>query len=257
MIQFVLFDAVGTILFPSEPIEVTYSKLFAQFGIHATASVVKAQFRAAFQHAFEFKPAENAQDLWSPDAQEQIDALEPAHQHALSRCYPTDESDQRKRWQSVVQFCVASVATDVSVDVSEQIFSMLWEHFAKPHAWTCEPSFAELVKLLQQRKIRWAIGSNFDSRLRQVVTGHRELDTCCAVFDSATVGFEKPDPRFYAAVEQAAKTAKKEMLMVGDDEIRDFLAPRLFGWNACLINHNQALINLVLKMLNDYTDSDS
>ncbi len=249
MIQFVLFDAVGTIIFPAEPIEVTYSKSFAQFGIHVSASEIKAQFRTAFHEAFEFKPAAELRMLWSPKALEQIDALEPAHKQALSLSYSTNEADQRQRWQRVVQFCVESFERDVASDASQQIFAILWEYFASPNAWTCEPSFVALTELLNQRKIRWAIGSNFDSRLQRVVRGHRELDNCYAVFDSASVGFEKPDPRFYAAVETVAQLPKDEMLMVGDDELRDYIAPRLFGWNACYYTRERTLFETVALML--------
>jgi putative hydrolase of the HAD superfamily len=52
------------------------------------------------------------------------------------------------------------------------------------------------------------------------------------IFCSSQVGFAKPSPEFFQRVQHRLGWAPAEMLLVGDDPLRDCAAARQAGWQA-------------------------
>ena len=93
-----------------------------------------------------------------------------------------------------------------------------------------------MAALSARKDLLVAILSNWDSRLRQVVTelGWSPYLTG-GLFISSEIHAEKPDPRAFRAVEQALQLPASAILHVGDSPPHDYAAARDAGWQAVLV----------------------
>jgi putative hydrolase of the HAD superfamily len=204
VIRCVLFDAVGTLIYPDPPVAVAYRAVGQAHGCALTDAEIGQRFREAFRR------------------QESLDA-EP------SGCL-TGEARELERWQTIV----GEVFSDVH-DASA-IFSELWQHFAEPRHWRLFEDVAETWQALAERGVTLGIGSNFDRRLRQVCAGLPPLDQCDRIFVSSEMGFRKPAVDFFRQVEISLKLAADQILLVGDDWSSDYLAAQSAGWKAVFLD---------------------
>jgi len=200
--NWILFDAVGTLIFPDPPVAEVYRAAGLRFGSRLAADEIPSRFRAALAASY-------------------------------SSCLPTSEPSERIRWQQIV----GTVFDDVP-DRCGELFEQLWQHFADPQHWRLFDDVAPVLKQLHGRGHKLGIASNFDGRLRQIVAGHPPLAACQPIFVSSEVGFTKPDPRFFAAIAQQLAAAPAEILLIGDDETADVVAARAAGWRARLLCRN-------------------
>jgi putative hydrolase of the HAD superfamily len=198
VIHYVLFDAVGTLIYPRPSVAEIYTEVGARFGSSLTFADIRPRFAAAYRRVFR-----ECDDL------------------------ATNGDRERERWQAVV----AEVFADVPHAV-EPIFAALWDHFAQPQHWELYDDVAPVWRELSSRGFVLAIASNFDSRLRQILAGHDLLADCPHVFVSSEIGHAKPSPEYYRAVERRLAACPEEILIVGDDLENDVVAPRRAGWRA-------------------------
>jgi putative hydrolase of the HAD superfamily len=202
-IQAVVFDAVGTLIHPDPPAAVVYADVGRRFGSRLTAAEVRPRFAAAF------------------DRQEQIDL-------AAGLC--TSEERERRRWRAIV----AEVLTDVTAPAA--CFQELYQHFARPEAWRCEPGTAAVLEALAGRGLVLAVASNYDHRLRTVVAGQPELRPVRHLVISSEVGWRKPAVEFFAAVCRAVGLPAARVLHVGDDVRNDYNGATAAGLRAVLLD---------------------
>ena len=109
---------------------------------------------------------------------------------------------------------------------------LLWQHFACPRAGEWRPLPPKLFELLERRKLLWGLASNFDGRLPAICRGIPSLANCRHVFVSSQVGWRKPSPNFFRAIENRLGFPPQSLLLVGDDLANDYLAARSAGWQA-------------------------
>jgi putative hydrolase of the HAD superfamily len=205
-IQWVLFDAVGTLIRPDPPVVRVYLSVARRYGSCLTEVEVGERFHEAFQR------------------QEEIDA-------GPSGCQ-TDEARELLRWQTIV--------ADVLDDASEPaaVFNELWRHFAMSEHWRLFGDAAETWQSLGMRGFRLGIASNFDHRLRQVCRGLPPLDKCEHIFVSSELKVRKPSIEFYRRIEQRLQASARQILLVGDDWTNDYLAARQAGWSAVFVDRS-------------------
>jgi putative hydrolase of the HAD superfamily len=202
----VLFDAVGTLIFPHPPVAAAYGQAAASFGSPLSASQIDERFRHAFRR------------------QEILDAGPLG--------WRTDEARELRRWQDIV----AEVFDEVS-DPSA-LFNELWWHFCQPAHWRLFDDVADTWKRLASGGFTLGIASNFDRRLRQVCGGLPPLDHSPHVFVSSELGVRKPSPDFFRLVEKTLQLRPSQILLVGDDVTNDFLAAQSAGWRAILLDRS-------------------
>src|SRR5687767_14068871 len=99
-IRWLLFDAVGTLIYPDPPVAEAYALAASRYNSRLSAAQIKDRFRAAFA----------------------------AHASAGG---PTSESHERQRWQKIV----AATIDDVPAQHANELFEHLWNHFAQPGHW--------------------------------------------------------------------------------------------------------------------------
>jgi putative hydrolase of the HAD superfamily len=202
-IECVLFDAVGTLIFPDPPVPQVYHASAQRFGSRISVDEIRRRFRAALS--------------------------------ANQACgEPTSEDRERNRWRQIVH----SVIDDVAAD-REALFESLWQHFAAPGSWRTYDDVATLVEL-RHRGYRTGIASNFDRRLVTIVSAHTLLAACETVFVSSSVGFTKPDRRFFRAIEEQLGIGAEKIALVGDDEISDVQGATAAGWRAVRLDRSGA-----------------
>ncbi len=206
MVRAVLFDAVGTLVFPDPPVVEAYQRVGRELGSSRTLAVIKELFREAYRRS------------------ESLFAL-PGQVGGLGR-QPTSDEQERKRWRQVI----GEVFADLSAARADEALERLWRHFAQPQHWRLYDDVAAVWQDLTQRGFVLGIASNFDDRLDAICRGLPPLHQCRHVFISSQVGYPKPAPQFFRAVEERLGLRGDEILLVGDDWTNDVLGGRSCGW---------------------------
>lgn len=206
-IRWVLFDAVGTLIYPDPPVADVYYAAGQQFGSRLSIHEIRQRFAAALTANY-------------------------------SGGGPTNETNERQRWRSIVSHVISDVA-----DAREAIYEHLWEHFARPQHWRLYDDVAETLSELRRRGFQLGIASNFDARLTGIVEGHLALKPCEAVFVSSKVGYTKPDARFFRAIEKRLGIDPAQIALVGDDEVSDVQGATAAGWRAVRLDRDSTKPN--------------
>jgi putative hydrolase of the HAD superfamily len=200
-IRAVFFDAVGTILFPRDPVWRTYGDCARRHGSPTTEEELRPKFHAAFAR----QELHDAQNGWR-----------------------TDEDRERARWRAIVGEVLGEAVADVC-------FAELWAWFSTAGAWTVNRDADQIVKELAHRGIVVGLASNFDARLDGLVRTMPELTPFrgkCVI--SSRVGWRKPAAEFFDAVVAAAGCAPARILHVGDDVRNDVRGAAAAGIRAIL-----------------------
>jgi len=212
-IQWVVFDAVGTLIFADPPVHMAYHRVGRKSGSEITPPLACQRFKEAMAS----RPA----------------TLETSSQMEL------------EFWKSLV----AKVLPDANHQ--EGCFQRLWEHFASPTSWAVFADVEETLDELKARGIQVAVASNFDHRLHSVMNGHRELKPIVKRFISSEIGWKKPSPKFFEAIVKDLGAAPSSILMIGDtlaDDVHPALTAEL---QALHINRTAESVEGSLTTLSD------
>ncbi len=199
--RLVLFDAVGTLIYPEPAVADVYFSLAQQFGSRLSKPEISGRFKAAL-------------------AKTSLDA--------------TNDSLERNRWRQIV----ATILDDVAE--IEPLFELLWQHFSEGRHWRLFEDVVAHWPELVQRGVPLGIASNFDRRLDRVLA-ELPLPGLAYVFSSAQVGFSKPDGRFFTEIERQTGVKPHEILLVGDDPVADGMGASHSGWQSVLIDRNYSM----------------
>jgi putative hydrolase of the HAD superfamily len=146
----------------------------------------------------------------------------------------TNEELERRRWNKIVLGVLPEVPEP------ERAFEELWDHFGRPDSWRCFPDVAPALEALGELGIRVCIGSNFDSRLRGVIQGLRELEAMAdALVISSEVGYRKPHPLFFRAACEHLGLDETHVLCVGDDSENDVQGAISAGLSGLLLDRRR------------------
>jgi putative hydrolase of the HAD superfamily len=204
LVRAVFFDAVGTLLFPAEPVVDTYRRIARKHGASIDQQTILIRLRESFA------------------AQERLDA---------ESGWRTSEQREAGRWRQIVCETLREAADPLAC------FLDLWEHYRHPTAWRCHPDtrlvFAELI----HRNVVVGMASNFDARLTALAENIPEL---APVRDrlvvSSLVGWRKPAAEFFREVVQLAGFPPERILFVGDDLRNDLEGARGAGLQGLLLD---------------------
>jgi putative hydrolase of the HAD superfamily len=202
-VRAVFFDAVGTLITPETTAAGAYYNHGRRFGSRRELAEVRQAFRRAFARQEE---------------------------HDAAGDFRTDEAREVERWRNIV----AEVLPDLTDH--EGCFQALYEHFARPSAWRCDPEAGEVLQELQGRGYVVAVASNYDYRLRSLVAGLPELAPVRHLVISSEVGWKKPSRRFFEALAAVSGYDAQQILLVGDDPDNDFRGATEAGLHALLLD---------------------
>ncbi len=201
----VIFDAVGTLIYPSTGVSTVYASAGRRYGSKLTESEVALRFRAAYTQL---------------ESRDRLGDLQ------------TSESFEFARWQEIVRQVLDDV-TDY-----EGCFADVWRHFAQPSSWQVFPEVPGVLADLAQRGFRLAIASNFDRRLLEIAAKTESLLHCRTVLVSSEIGNRKPHRRFFEATAAALGVKHQEAIYVGDDPHNDVDGARAVGMTTVLLDRS-------------------
>ena len=135
-VEAIVFDAVGTLIYPEPAAAEVYAVYGQRFGYCCPVSQILTRFQQALRQA-----------CWQP---------------------ATDER-HREVWRSIVE----AVFDDSSTRLNS-LFEALWQHFAQSSSWRLFADVVPALDLLSQRGWQLAIASNFDRRLQPLCRGIEE-----------------------------------------------------------------------------------
>lgn len=216
-IDWIVFDAVGTVIRPEPSVPVAYHTIGQQFGSERTVQDVGARFAAAFAETEQLDLADDRRLMTSP-------AVEEA------------------RWKHVVGAVYPEIADQ------EGCFQVLHDYFAQPSAWRLFDDAASTLRSLSDSGIRLAVASNFDDRLHTICDGTPALRSFSRRFVSSELGFRKPSEDFYRGILADLNVAPARVLMIGDSLENDILGALAVGIQATLISRT---------LSHEKTDEDS
>ena len=205
-VRAVTFDVGGTLLDPHPSAGHVYAEVLARHHPAPAPEIIDARFHRAFA------------DL-------------------RSRLLPVvNETTQRAFWRELAH---RSLTPDCPEEIFDTVFAELWLEFAHHRRWRPLSGAADLFSNPPRNPaFSFNIFSNWDSRLHPVLDGLDWTPHFHRIFISSEIGFEKPDPRAFRAVEQALALPPESILHVGDGYAHDYQAARAAGWQALLVTPN-------------------
>jgi putative hydrolase of the HAD superfamily len=199
----VVFDAVGTLIYPQPSAAAVYTQVGHRHGSRLEEGEIEVRFASALAREEE---------------------LDGAHG------FRTSQQREIDRWHCIVVRVLDDAANP------DACFTELFAHFATAAAWRSDADAKPVIARLCRAGLEVGIGSNFDSRLRQVVGGLDELAQIDYLIISAEVGWRKPAREFFQAVCRIIGASPAQILYVGNDPVSDVQAAKSAGLQSLLFD---------------------
>lgn len=212
--EYISFDAAGTLIQPFPSVGVIYAEVLRDYGIHAVPLEIEKKFRAAFKRV---------------------------------RSQPGTLLDQAA-WKTIVEYTIQPWASHHL----DAVFESLWQTFARPERWSIMPGVVPLLQHLQAKGYPLIVLSNNDQRLHSVMNGLELSQYFHRIFISVAIGYEKPDIRLFQHVTRALNISPHSILHVGDNIEEDHQGALNAGWQSYCIGHNHHSLALLLKTFQNY-----
>ena len=219
MIQAVFLDAAGTLIHPSEKVGHGYAGVAARFGLSLDPDKVDAAFREAWRST-------------SP----------PDYSQGPS----TD--DDRGWWKKIVSFVLGRCHhSPLEPELEGEIFSAIYSHYAKPEAWSVFPEVKEVLPEIANRGVPMVIVSNFDPRLRGILSGHHLDHYFQDLVISSEIGSYKPDGGIFRKAGELVGIPPSSCLHVGDNPVADLQGAHSAGLQALLLDRPEKGLEEIFK----------
>ncbi|TKR68379.1 hypothetical protein L596_024369 [Steinernema carpocapsae] len=208
-IRVLSLDAMKTIIRLRESPGVVYARTAAECGINADPEEVLSRFFKSFKKLEKTKPA-----------------------------YDFAGKGAKRWWNEVVAESLGFEAESKDPRV-EQAQMRLFDLYATADAWAfVDKQILSQLNHIWSRDIHIVVASNFDFRLRRILSELRIAPLIDEFFLSGEIGLQKPDPRYFLHVLQKLNlTDHPELLLhVGDNLQKDSDCPRALGINAVLLD---------------------
>jgi putative hydrolase of the HAD superfamily len=188
----VLFDAAGTLMKPKYSVGESYASIAATYGMQVAPAELLGRFHECF---------DGASPLAFPSAA------------------PEDLAALEKDWWRRLVWRVFEPFGPF--EQFEAYFDELFAYFARPESWKLFPEVMQTLQSLRNLGLELAVVSNFDSRLRVILSGLGVAAWFDDIFISSAVGYAKPDRRIFDFVLQSRRLSAADVLHVGDSVTND------------------------------------
>ena len=191
-VKAVTFDVGGTLIEPWPSVGHAYAEVAQRHGVEVEPDVVTGQFVKAWQARGDF--------AYTKDA-----------------------------WATIVDQSFDGLTTTLP---SRTFFDELYDEFATSKPWFIYPDVIASLAALKIRKMRMAVISNWDDRLRMLLESLELAHEFEVIIVSAEVGFTKPSPEIFQAAVEALQLPPAQILHVGDSEIEDHHGAQAAGFQS-------------------------
>ena len=117
-------------------------------------------------------------------------------------------------------------------DVSESLFSALFDAFSTHEAWRVYDDVLPCLEALRKTDIRLAVISNWDTRLRPTLRSVELHDFFEVITVSGEHNVNKPQRRIFELTADALGLPPEKILHIGDSHREDFQGAREAGFHA-------------------------
>jgi putative hydrolase of the HAD superfamily len=208
MIDLVFFDVGGTLIEPHPSVGEVYARAGRAHGLTAPADALETAFRRAWQ-----------------------DHIARAGDGVLTM--GRDEASTHLWWRRLVDDVLDAVAFTGDRDA---VFAAFFGAFAGRAAWRIHDDVEATLDALDVRNVRMGILSNWDYRLKPLLSALELLPRFDPVVVSSEVGAAKPDVAIFHHAARAASVSPDRILHVGDRVDLDLEPARAVGMSALLID---------------------
>ncbi|KAF8359304.1 hypothetical protein PRIPAC_94299 [Pristionchus pacificus] len=219
VVQVLSLDAMNTLIKPRIPV----SQLYSQFAHSHNVSVDESLLTSAFPSLFKSLSAS-------------------------SPCYGFNKEGPRNWWSSLIVNAFERAGSGpLSSDLAAKISNELYNHYAHGDAWELvDEETPSVLSRLRLKGIALCVVSNFDHRLKSILSSMGLIDHFQMVVLSGELGFEKPDRRvFDTVIRHFSLQDASTLLHIGDDLEKDYRAAKSFGARSLLFDPKEKHKDLV------------
>jgi putative hydrolase of the HAD superfamily len=197
--EVIFFDAAGTLIRLERPVGWHYAEIARRHGLGADEQRMDSAFRKVWARQRFRKASSGAR------------------------------ADDDRAWWKKLALDVLRTATCSAPKIDQDAwFEELYWHFARPGVWFLYDDAERCLERLGGR-FRLAIISNFDRRLRRILTDLGVAESFEHIFLSSEIGCEKPHPRIFQRALQGMNIAPRQCVHAGDDPARDWAGASAAG----------------------------
>ena len=139
----------------------------------------------------------------------------------------------RIAWRKLVEQTFAGLA------LKPAFFDHLYYEFAQPRCWRVYDDVGPALEKFRARGLKLAVVSNWDERLRPLLTQIGLAPYFGAILISSEVGAHKPDRAIFERASEALRTTPREILHVGDSPDEDLRGAQAAGFRAVLLERER------------------
>ncbi|NJK90360.1 MAG: HAD-IA family hydrolase [Blastochloris sp.] len=206
MNQVIFFDVGGTLIRLAQPVGYYYAEMAWHYGLRADALILQEGFKRAWK------------------------SLEPRDPVAGNRI-----KDDKGWWRSLVLEAWSQHPRPEAFPFNDY-FEELYGYFARPGIWKIFPEVEGCLSELRQRGYRLGVLSNWDRRLRSILSGLELMDYFEDCVISSEVGVEKPHLGIFQIAMERFKIEASQAILVGDEPRFDEEGARSAGWGIRLVD---------------------
>ncbi len=133
----------------------------------------------------------------------------------------------REGWMAIVRDSFHGIA-----DVTESLFTALYDSFSTHDAWQVFEDVRPCLDALQKKRVRLAVISNWDTRLRATLKSVGLHDYFEVITVSGEQGINKPDQEIFHRTARALGLPPDQILHIGDSHREDYLGAQAAGLHA-------------------------
>lgn len=166
-------------------------------------------------------------------------AMEKAFRNAWHKAKTADgglTTSEKHWWQQLVFEVLETLQLGGSDAARTMYFEELYNTFASADAWQVFPDVADALHRARGAGLHVGLISNWDERLRQLLTSTGLAQQVDSITISCEVGVEKPAPAIFHAALRAAGVAADDAIHVGDDFETDVRGAAVVGMQGVLID---------------------
>ena len=195
----IFFDAAGTLIYLARPVGWHYALIARKHGLE----VDEVRMESAFRQVWRARPARPP-------------STGPR------------EDDDRPWWRALALDVLRTASPSAASIDGEAWFNELYTHFAHPGVWLLYEDARRCLSRLQGR-LRLAVISNFDGRLRRVLDDLGVSAKFERLFISSELGCEKPDRAIFRQAMEFLNVKPERCIHAGDDPERDWAGAAAVG----------------------------
>lgn len=208
-IKAITIDAIDTLITPDPSIGAIYARSFHDKGFTFPPENI-ANFNKIFRKIY--------QELT-----------------AVRKLTPATERGDKLFWTQVFQKTLQVLIPDIHENTLKASTKHLWTELSKPENWKEIPGTRSPLELLTHAGYKIYIFSNADQRLQKILKGLGLLAFIEDIFLANDLGYRKPHPQSFAAVQDALGLEPSQILHIGNHPKIDIEGAQNAGWHTAYI----------------------